>query len=59
MLLLGFSVFRSESEQVLGMSAFAFGIILVGAGVIAYMIKMAIRPEGWAGIVDEKPGTAM
>ena len=32
MLLLGFSVVRSQSEHVLGMSAFAFGMLLIAAG---------------------------
>jgi amino acid transporter len=48
MLLLGFSIFRSETEQVLGMSAFAFGILLIAAGVVAYLVNRALRPEGWA-----------
>ncbi len=47
MMLLGFSVVRSESEQVWGMSSFAFGMILVGAGVVAYFINHALRPGGW------------
>ena len=33
MLLLGFAVVRSETEQVLGMSSFAFGMMLIAAGV--------------------------
>ena len=32
MLLLGFSIVRSQSEQVLGMSSFAFGMLLIGGG---------------------------
>ncbi len=46
-LLLGFSIFRSETEQVWGMSALAFGMILIGAGVVAYFINHAVKPEGW------------
>ena len=46
-LLLGFSVVRSESEQVWGMSSFAFGMILIGAGVVAYFLNHAVRPAGW------------
>jgi len=34
-LLLGFDLVRSESEQVWGMSSFALGAIMVGAGVFA------------------------
>jgi len=48
MLLLGFSVIRSQSEQVLGMSSFAFGMILIGAGVLAYALNHALKPTGWA-----------
>ena len=46
--LLGFSVIRSESERILGMSSFAFGLILIAAGVVAYFANQAIRPQGWA-----------
>jgi amino acid transporter len=46
-LLLGFSVVRSQSEQVLGMSSFVFGMILVGAGVVAYALNTALKPSGW------------
>ncbi|PYX43061.1 MAG: amino acid transporter [Acidobacteria bacterium] len=52
MLLLGFSIFRSEHETVFGMSSFAFGMILIGAGVVAYLLNHAIKPEGWTA---EKP----
>jgi amino acid transporter len=47
-LLLGFSVVRSQTEQVLGMSSFAFGMLLIAAGVVAYFLNHALRPEGWA-----------
>jgi amino acid transporter len=57
MLLLGFSVVRSESETVLGMSSFAFGMILIAAGVVAYFLNVALKPRGWTG--KEKPQTAM
>ena len=55
-LLLGFSVIRSESEQVWGMSSFAFGLILIGAGVVAYFLNHALRPAGWTG--EERPQPA-
>jgi amino acid transporter len=58
MLLLGFSVFRSQSEQVLGMSSFAFGMILIGAGVVAYGLSIALKPAGWAP-AQQKPGAAL
>jgi amino acid transporter len=47
-LLLGFSVVRSETEQVLGMSSFSFGMILIAAGVVAYFLNVALKPQGWA-----------
>jgi amino acid transporter len=56
-MLLGFSVVRSETEQVLGMSSFAFGMILIVAGVVAYLINLALKPQGWT-TASEKPETA-
>jgi amino acid transporter len=53
MLLLGFSIFRSQSEEVFGMSSFAFGMILIGAGVVVYGLNIALKPSGWAPA--EKP----
>jgi amino acid transporter len=55
-LLLGFSVIRSESEQVWGMSSLAFGMILIGAGVVAYFLNHAVRPAGWT--TEERPQPA-
>jgi len=46
-LLLGFSVVRSEAETVLGMSSFAFGLMLMGAGVLAYVLNTLLKPAGW------------
>jgi amino acid transporter len=54
MLLLGFSIIRSEHEQVWNMSSFAFGMILIAAGVVAYFVNHALKPEGWA-LHHEKP----
>jgi len=54
MLLLGFSVVRSEHESILGMSSFAFGMILIAAGVVAYFINHALKPAGWATAVQQK-----
>jgi len=51
MLMLGFSIFRSEHEAVAGMSSFAFGMILMAAGVVAYGLNHVLKPGGWA------PGT--
>jgi amino acid transporter len=55
MLLLGFSIVRSETEQVLGMSSFAFGMILIGAGVVAYVVNHALKPSGWTVSSSDKP----
>ena len=52
-LLLGFDLVRSESEQVWGMSSFALGAVVVGAGVFAYALKLAFKPAGWS--VGETP----
>jgi amino acid transporter len=48
MLLLGFSIIRSEHEQVWNMSSFAFGMILIAVGVIAYALNHLLKPQGWA-----------
>jgi amino acid transporter len=58
MLLLGVSVVRSETEQVLGMSSFAFGLLLIAAGVLAYFLNVALKPTGWAQPA-EKPETVV
>ena len=55
MLLLGFSVVRSEHEAILGMSSFAFGMILIAAGVVAYFVNHALKPAGWTAAQQEKP----
>jgi amino acid transporter len=57
-LLLGFAIVRSEHEQLLGMSSFAFGAMLIVAGIFAYMLNVALKPTGWAP-PEEKPQAAM
>jgi amino acid transporter len=57
-LLLGFSIVRSEHESVLGMSSFAFGMLLIGAGVVAYAINRTLKPQGWASSAEENPQPA-
>jgi amino acid transporter len=57
-LLLGFSVIRSEHESVLGMSSFAFGMILIAAGFVAYFVNHALKPQGWTVVPEEKPQPA-
>jgi amino acid transporter len=56
-LLLGFAIIRSEHEVVLGISSLLFGLILIGAGVVAYLINHALKPAGWAP-VQPKPELA-
>ncbi len=53
MLLLGFSVLRSQNEHILGISAFAFGMLLIAAGVVAYLANIALKPAGWSGVPDK------
>jgi amino acid transporter len=57
MLLLGFSIIRSEHEQVWNMSSFAFGMILIAAGFVAYAVNHALKPQGWAA-AERKPEPA-
>jgi len=52
-LLLGFSVVRSQHEQVLGMSSFSFGMILIVTGVLAYLLNLALKPAGWAPVAEK------
>jgi amino acid transporter len=55
-LLLGFSVVRSEHESVAGISSLAFGMILIAAGFAAYALNHLLKPAGWAAqIQEEKP----
>jgi amino acid transporter len=52
-LLLGFAIVRSEHEVVLGMSSFLFALIIVGGGVVVYLINRALKPTGWKKIQRE------
>jgi hypothetical protein len=56
-LLLGFAILRSEHEVVLGMSSLVFGMFLIGAGVVAYLINHALKPAGWTA-TQPKPELA-
>jgi amino acid transporter len=58
MLLLGFSVIRSEHEQIWNMSSFTFGMILIAAGFVVYGINYALKPSGWTARPEEKPQPA-
>jgi hypothetical protein len=53
MLLLGLSAFRGETEHILGMSSFAFGVLLIVAGFVAYGANSLLKPQGWSSVVDE------
>jgi amino acid transporter len=44
MVLLGFSIFRSDSEHILGMSSLIFGILLIAGGFFAYGVDITLRP---------------
>jgi amino acid transporter len=54
MMLLGFSIVRSQHESVFGMSSFAFGLLLIAAGFVAYFLNTAVKPQGWS-TVEEGP----
>jgi amino acid transporter len=56
-LLLGFAIVRSEHEVVLGVSSLLFGLIVIGAGVVVYLINHALKPTGWAP-AEPKPELA-
>jgi amino acid transporter len=56
-LLLVFAVARADHESILGISSFAFGMILIGAGVVAYAINHLLKPAGWS-TPAEKPQPA-
>ena len=43
-LLIGFSVFRGETEHILGMSSLAFGLLIVAAGVLLYGVRLLAGP---------------
>jgi amino acid transporter len=47
-LLLGFALVRSQSEQVWGVSSFALGAIVIAAGVFVYALNHTLKPAGWA-----------
>jgi hypothetical protein len=57
-MLLAFSVIRSEHESILGMSSFAFGMILIAAGFLAYFVNHSLKPAGWSQVAEEKPQPA-
>jgi amino acid transporter len=44
MLLLGFSIIRSDSERILGVSSLLFGVLLIAGGFFAYGVDVTLRP---------------
>jgi amino acid transporter len=58
LLLLGFSVVRSENETVLGMSSLAFGVLLIAGGFVAYGIKLLFQTPNSLAIAAQKPPDA-
>jgi len=44
MLLLGFSIFRGDHEQILGIGSLLFGILLIFGGFFAYGVDITLRP---------------
>ena len=43
LLLLGFSIFHSEGERILGMNELAFGVLLIVSGFVVYWVRCAAR----------------
>ena len=54
-MLLGFDLIRSESEQVAGISSFWLGAAVVGAGVLAYALNYLLKPAGWTASQPAEP----
>ncbi len=40
------------------MSSFAFGMMLIAAGVLAYALNHTLKPRGWSATASEKPQPA-
>jgi len=57
-LLLGFAMIHSESEQIWGMSALVFGVLLIGGGFLAYWAKAAIGKDGWVATAIKQRNAA-
>ena len=45
--LLGFALYHSQGETVLGMNALLFGALVIAGGVLAYGLKLLLKPTGW------------
>jgi amino acid transporter len=58
LLLMGFAISHSQHEQIFGVSSFWVAIVLIVAGVIAYVLNTALRPQGWNTPIQTKPQPA-
>ena len=54
----GFSVIRTDHEQIWHMSSAAFCMILIVAGFVAYFVNHALKPTGWSEAPKRKPQPA-
>ena len=54
-MLLGFDLVRSESEQVAELSSFWLAAAVVGAGVLAYALNYLLMPAGWTASQPAEP----
>jgi amino acid transporter len=54
LLLLSFSVIRGQREQVLGMNALLFGILIIAAGVLVYVARAVLRRRGSIPAVNDE-----
>jgi len=55
LLLLGFAMFHGEREQILGISALAFGGLLIVSGVVVYgAMKLAAKKNGWLDAAEQR-----
>ncbi len=58
MLMLVFSIIRSESERVWNMSSLAFGGVIIAAGIAIYFVSIALK-TAVAAASEEKPRTTL
>ena len=56
LLLLGFSIVRGETEHVFGMTSLAFGLLLIGGGIVAYGAKLLFQSNDTLSVIAQKPG---
>jgi amino acid transporter len=54
-LLLVISIIRGEHETLLGLSSTAFGVVVIGLGVAAYILNHFLKPQGWIVPAPSEP----